>query len=133
MDGISALSIFVGAGFGALLRWALGLAMNPIFPSLPPGTLAANVLGGLLMGGAMGVFAQFESLPPAARLAFTTGFLGGLTTFSTYSAESATLLLRGEYRWVALHTLAHVGASLLATLAGLAATRALLKLAGGAQ
>ncbi len=133
MDGISALSIFVGAGCGALLRWALGLAMNPVFPTLPLGTLAANALGGLLMGGALGVFAQYESLPPAVRLAFTTGFLGGLTTFSTYSAESVTLLLRGEYRWAALHTVAHVGVSLLATLAGLFAVQALSRTFGGAQ
>ncbi|RPE81674.1 fluoride efflux transporter CrcB [Vulcaniibacterium tengchongense] len=132
MDAFSALAVFAGAGLGALLRWALGLALNPLVPALPLGTLAANVLGGLLMGCALGVFDQFQSLPPAARLAVTTGFLGGLTTFSTFSAESVALLLRGDYRWAGLHLLAHVGASLLAALAGLAATRALLRLVGGA-
>jgi CrcB protein len=133
VDGLSALGIFVGAGLGALLRWVLGLALNPIVPTLPFGTLAANVLGGFLMGGAMGAFAQYESLPPAARLAFTTGFLGGLTTFSTFSAEAVTLLQRGEYRWSLLHFAAHFGGSLLATFAGLFAFHALAKTFGGAQ
>lgn len=131
MDGISALAVFVGAGLGALLRWGLGMALNPLFPALPLGTLAANVLGGLLMGAALGVFAQFESLPVAWRLAVTTGFLGGLTTFSTYSAEAVTLLLRAEYRWASVHLITHVAASLLATLAGMAATHALFKALGG--
>lgn len=133
MDALSATAIFVGAGLGALLRWGLGLALNPIFPALPLGTLAANVLGGLLMGGALGVFAQFESLSPAVRLAITTGFLGGLTTFSTYSAETVTLLLRAEYRWASIHIVTHVAASLLATLAGMAATHTLLKTLGGSS
>lgn len=132
MNFISGIAIFVGAGFGALLRWALGHWLNALLPTLPPGTLAANVLGGLLMGLALGAFVQYEALPPALRLAFTTGFLGGLTTFSTYSAESATLLLRGEFRWACLHTLAHVFLSLLATLAGLAGIRGLFKMLGGA-
>jgi len=127
MDGISAFAVFVGAGFGALLRWGLGITLNPLFPDLPLGTLAANVLGGLLMGLALGVFAQFESLPAAWRLAVTTGFLGGLTTFSAYSAEAASLLLRAEYRWATVHIATHVVASLLATLAGLAATHAFFK------
>lgn len=127
MDGISALAVFVGAGFGALLRWGLGTALDPLSPAVPLGTLAANVLGGLLMGVALGVFAQFESLPAAWRLAVTTGFLGGLTTFSAYSAEAAMLLLRADYRWASVHLVTHVVASLLATLAGLAATNAFFK------
>ena len=118
--GNSAIAIFIGAGFGALARWALGLWLNPVFPTLPLGTLAANVLGGLLMGLLMGVFVQFESLSPLLRLALTTGFLGGLTTFSAFSAETATLLLRAEYGWALAAIVLHVGASLLATLAGVA-------------
>lgn len=120
MDGIPALAIFLGAGFGALLRWLLGMVLNPVFPAIPLGTLSANVLGGLLMGLAMGFFTQFQSLSPALRLALTTGFLGGLTTFSAFSAETATLLLRAEYLWAGALVLAHVGLSLLATLAGIA-------------
>src|SRR5690606_23150421 len=109
---------------GALLRWWLGHSLNSLFPALPPGTLVANVLGGLIMGLALGTFAQYETLSPVVRLAVTTGFLGGLTTFSTFSAESASMLLRGELRWACLHTVAHVGASLLATLAGVMLIRA---------
>lgn len=120
MQAVSAIGIFVGAGFGALLRWILGMALNPVFPTLPLGTLAANVLGGFLMGITLGLFGQFELLSPALRLAVTTGFLGGLTTFSTFSAETTTLLMRKEYGWAAAIIAAHVGASLLATLLGIA-------------
>lgn len=98
---------------------------------MPLGTLAANVLGGLLMGLALGAFNQFEAIPPTVRLAMTTGFLGGLTTFSTFSAESVALLLRGEYRWMAVHVALHVIASLLATLAGMALVRAMSRTLGG--
>lgn len=132
MNPIPAIAIFTGAGAGALLRWALGHSLNAAFPALPPGTLVANVLGGLLMGLALGAFDRYEALSPVLRLAFTTGFLGGLTTFSTFSAESATMLLRGEVRWACLHAAAHVGASLLATLAGIAVARSLLGHPGGA-
>ncbi|MEI2429960.1 MULTISPECIES: fluoride efflux transporter CrcB [Lysobacter] len=129
---MSAVSIFIGAGLGALLRWWLGLALNPLFPTVPMGTLAANALGGLLMGVLMAVFAQYETLPLALRLALTTGFLGGLTTFSTFSAETSSLLLRGEYGWAGAIVAAHVGASLLATLAGVMAVRGLLRWLAGA-
>lgn len=120
MESISALAIFFGAGTGALLRWLLGMALNPIFPTIPLGTLSANVLGGLLMGLAMGFIAQFDSLSPTLRLALITGFLGGLTTFSTFSAETVTLLMRAEYLWAGALVLAHVSLSLLATLGGIA-------------
>lgn len=132
MDAISALAIFVGAGLGALLRWALGLALNPVFPTVPLGTLAANVLGGLMIGLAMGFFAQFESLPPTVRLAVTTGFLGGLTTFSTFSAETVTLVLRAEYLWAGVLVFTHLALSLLATLGGIAVVGWLYNTASGA-
>ncbi len=120
MDGVSAAFIFVGAGFGALLRWGLGLLFNPVFPTLPLGTLAANVLGGFLMGISMALFTRHAAMPPVARLAMTTGFLGGLTTFSTFSAETLTLLQRGQYGWAGGIVAAHVGASLVATFLGFA-------------
>lgn len=123
MNFISGIAIFAGAGLGALLRWTLGHFLNPAFPSLPPGTLAANLLGALAMGILMGAFLQYENMSPVMRLALTTGFLGGLTTFSTFSAEAVTLLLRGEYRWALIHVLAHVVGSLLATLLGIASIR----------
>lgn len=117
----SAIAIFIGAGLGALARWGLGLWLNPMFPTLPPGTLAANVIGGLAMGLLMGAFLHAGPLPPVLRLGLTTGFLGGLTTFSAFSAETGTLLLRGQYGWAATAIGLHVGASLLATLGGIAA------------
>lgn len=117
----SAIAIFIGAGLGALARWGLGLWLNPMFPTLPPGTLAANVIGGLAIGLLMGAFLHVGPLPPALRLGLTTGFLGGLTTFSAFSAETGTLLLRGQYAWAATAICLHVGASLLATLGGIAA------------
>ncbi len=123
MNFISGIAIFAGAGLGALLRWTLGHFLNPAFPSLPPGTLAANLLGALAMGILMGAFLQYENMPPVMRLALTTGFLGGLTTFSTFSAEAVTLLLRGEYRWALIHVLPHGVGSLLATLLGIASIR----------
>ena len=112
---------------GCWLRWALGALLNPVFPTLPMGTLAANLLGGLLMGCAMGLFDHFETLPPALRLAVFTGFLGGLTTFSTFSAESATLLLRQQYLWFGGHVVVHVAGSVGATLLGMFLTRGLLR------
>jgi CrcB protein len=107
------------------------MALNPVFPTVPLGTLAANVLGGLLMGLAMGLFTQFESLSPTMRLAITTGFLGGLTTFSTFSAETVTLLMRAEYLWAGVLVLAHLLASLLATFAGIALVAWLYKAHSG--
>ena len=126
MHGISAAAIFVGAGLGALLRWALGLALNPVFPTLPLGTLAANALGSLLIGIALGVFAQFESVSPVVRLAVTTGFLGGLTTFSAFSGESLALLRHGDLGLAAAHTLAHVLGALFAAWLGMRLAQALI-------
>lgn len=118
-----------GAFLGACLRYALGLALNPVFPTIPLGTLAANLLGGLLMGLTMALFAQYQALSPAARLFATTGFLGGLTTFSTFSAETITLLLRREYAWTAgivgLHLVGTLGMTLLGFLAAQDIVRAL--------
>ncbi|MGG6462875.1 fluoride efflux transporter CrcB [Solilutibacter silvestris] len=114
----STIAIFIGAGFGALSRWWLGLALNSIFPTIPLGTLAANLIGGFVMGLLMATFDQFQAIPPAVRLALTTGFLGGLTTFSTFSAEASTLLLRQQFGWGGVLVLVHVAGSILCTLAG---------------
>ncbi|MEO6139122.1 MAG: fluoride efflux transporter CrcB [Luteimonas sp.] len=130
MDSASAIGIFIGAGLGAWLRWALGIALNPVFPTMPLGTLAANTLGGLLMGMAMAAFAQFEALSPMLRLTLLTGFLGGLTTFSTFSGETVTQLLRGEYGWAATTIVSHLIASLGATLAGIGLTRWIITATG---
>ena len=81
------LAVGGGAAAGAWLRWWLGMLLNPFFPTLPLGTLAANLTGGLLMGFAMELLTRHAVFSPEARLLMTTGFLGGLTTFSTFSAE----------------------------------------------
>jgi CrcB protein len=126
------IGVAVGAALGALLRWRLGIVLNPIFPTLPLGTLAANLLGGLLMGFAMEFIAQNASIPPALRIAATTGFLGGLTTFSTFSAESVTLLLRREYAWSIAEIGLHVAGSIAMTILGVLFFRLLLSLRGAA-
>ena len=109
----------LGAGAGALLRWRLGLWLNTSQALLPWGTLAANLLGGYLVGIAVAVFQQLPQLDPVWRLALVTGFLGGLTTFSTFSAEVVSLI--GQQRLaLALGAAAlHLGGSLLLTFAGL--------------
>lgn len=112
------LAVGVGAAVGAWLRWWFGVLWNPVFPTLPMGTLAANLVGAYLMGLAMTVFADHPGLPPEARLLLATGFLGGLTTFSTFSAETVTLLLRAQYAWTATIVVAHVTGSLLMTVLG---------------
>jgi len=116
----SVLAISLGAALGALLRWALALWLNGLFPAVPPGTLLANVVGGYLIGLAMALFAHQVALPPEWRLFAVTGFLGGLTTFSTFSAEVVTLLQQGRMLWALGAIGLHVVGSLLATLAGIA-------------
>jgi CrcB protein len=112
------LSVGVGAACGAWLRWWLSLALNPIVPMLPLGTLVSNLAGGYLIGLVLGYIEHFQSLSPELRLFITTGFLGGLTTFSTFSAESTALLMRQEYLWAGIVIGGHVIGSILMTLLG---------------
>jgi len=112
-------AVGAGAAIGAWMRWGLGFMLNAAVPALPLGTLAANLIGGYLMGLAMGIFTLAASLSPELRLLVTTGFLGGLTTFSTFSAESVTLLARGQYGWATMHLLLHVLGSLAMTGLGI--------------
>jgi CrcB protein len=114
------LTISLGAALGALLRWQLGLRLNTLFPSLPPGTLTANLIGGYIIGLAVGYFAQAPNIAPEWRLLIVTGFCGGLTTFSTFSAEVVTLLQAGRVAWAMGAIATHVAGSLGMTLAGLA-------------
>ena len=118
------VAVGVGAAVGAWLRWGLGMALNPLFPTLPLGTLAANLIGGLMIGFAMELLTRHAVLPPEVRLLVVTGFLGGLTTFSTFSAEVVTLLLRREWLWGSITIGGHVLGSLAMTIAGIAAMRA---------
>ena len=116
----SILAISTGAALGALLRWQLGLRLNSLFPTVPPGTLAANLIGAYVIGLAVAFFASFSALSPEWRLLVITGFCGGLTTFSTFSAELTTLLQEGRISWALAAVAAHVVGSVLMTLAGIA-------------
>ncbi len=111
-------AVAIGAVLGAWLRLALGVALNDGVPSLPLGTLCANLLGGLLIGAALAWFARQPGLDAAWRLFFVTGFLGALTTFSTFSAESLQLLLSGRIGWAFAHTVLHLLGSLAAAALG---------------
>ena len=113
------ISVGIGAAIGAWLRWWLGVMLNPLFPTLPPGTLAANLLGGYLIGLAVAFFAQHPGLSPEIRLLVVTGFLGGLTTFSTFSAEVVTLFSRSEYIWGSIEAGVHLLGSFAMTALGM--------------
>ena len=121
------LAVGGGAAAGAWLRWWLGMLLNPVFPTLPLGTLAANLLGGFLMGLALATLTHFEALPAEVRLMITTGFLGGLTTFSTFSAEATTLIARQQIGWASTLVAAHVAGSIAMTFAGIACMRLVLR------
>ena len=119
------LAVGGGAAIGAWLRWGFGILLNPLFPTVPLGTLSANLLGGLLMGFAMELIVRHAVFTPELRLLVTTGFLGGLTTFSTFSAEIVTLLMRKEYLWGTITIASHLVGSLALTFAGILLVRAM--------
>lgn len=114
------LAISAGASLGAVLRWLLGMSLNALFPTVPLGTLAANLIGGYLVGVALAVFAHHSGFLPEWRLFIVTGFLGGLTTFSTFSAEVTVLIQEGRMLWAFGAISAHVLGSLAMTMLGLA-------------
>jgi len=118
-------AIGIGAVLGAWMRWGLGTLLNPVFPTLPLGTLAANLLGGFVIGVMMGS-TDTLGLSPTMRLLITTGFLGALTTFSTFSAEAVALLARAQYGWASVLVVLHLSGSLLLTGAGIVLVRALI-------
>nr|SPS06015.1 putative fluoride ion transporter CrcB [Candidatus Nitrotoga fabula] len=122
----SILVISLGASCGAVTRWLLGTSLNAIFPTIPPGTAAANLIGGYLIGVALAVFANHPGIAPEWRLLVITGFLGGMTTFSTFSAEVVTLIQQGRLVWATTAIGVHVVGSLAMTLLGLASV-AILK------
>lgn len=113
------IAVGLGAAIGAWIRWGLGLWLNSAVPELPLGTLTANLIGGFLIGYAVAFFMQHPGLSPEWRLLIITGFLGGLTTFSTFSIETVTLLARGQYLWGAAMISTHLGGSLIMTVFGL--------------
>lgn len=121
--GLVLLAIAVGAVLGAWLRWGLSYWLNPRIAHLPLGTLTANLVGGYLIGVAVAVFAAHPAISPAWRLFIVTGFLGGLTTFSTFSSESVALLQAGQFGPALLHVALHLLGSIAATFAGIATAR----------
>jgi len=123
MGPLSFLAVGVGATLGAWLRWGLSVGLNNTIINLPLGTLVANLGGGYLIGIAVGFFQDFPDLTPEIRLLVVTGFLGGLTTFSTFSAEAMLLLQRSEYVWAITHTGLHLLGSITFCIAGLATWR----------
>lgn len=125
MNAVGVAAVGIGAALGAWLRWWLGVAMNALVPGLPMGTLAANLIGGYLVGIAVTVFGQYGGLAPELRLFVITGFLGALTTYSTFSAESVSLLTTGRYGWALAHTLAHLLGSIAMTVLGIVSVRVL--------
>jgi fluoride exporter len=113
------VAVSVGASLGALLRWRLGLSLNPHFPPIPPGTLAANLIGGYVVGVAIAFFGSYEAIAPEWRLFVITGFCGGLTTFSTFSAEVVTLMQQGQAPWALGAAALHLLGSVIMTFAGI--------------
>jgi fluoride exporter len=117
--GKAIAAVSAGASLGALLRWWLGMTLNAYFPAIPPGTLAANLIGGYVVGVAVAFFSTYTALAPEWRLLIITGFCGGLTTFSTFSAEVVTLMGQGRALLALSAAAAHLLGSLVMTFAGI--------------
>lgn len=109
-----------GGALGSLLRWMLGMRFNALFPELPLGTLAANLVAGYVIGVAIAFFARYPGVPVEWRLFVITGVLGGLSTFSTFSAEAVSLIQAGRVGWAVAHIAAHLVGSLTMTMLGIA-------------
>jgi CrcB protein len=122
---MSFLAVGLGAALGAWLRWGLALLLNGLHSQVALGTLVANLGGGYLIGVCVGFFGAYPGLSPEWRLFAVTGFLGGLTTFSTFSAEAMILLQRGDYAWAFGHSVVHLVGSIAFCIAGFATYRAL--------
>jgi len=114
----SVVAVAVGGLLGCLLRWVLAMLLNRYFPTVPPGTLAANLIGCYIIGVALALFTQYPAFAPEWRLFVTTGFCGGLTTFSTFSAEVVFLMQSGRTAGALLAIAVHLGSALLMTFAG---------------
>jgi CrcB protein len=125
MGATGFLAVGVGAALGAWLRWFFGVTLNAVNPNLPYGTLAANLVGGYLVGVAVEYFSQQGGLPVEVRLFVITGFLGGLTTFSSFSAEAVGLLMENRYAWATLLISGHLLGSIIMTVLGIFTVRSL--------
>lgn len=127
MNTSAFLAVGIGAVLGAYGRWGLSVWLNDSTPNVPMGTLLANAIGGYAVGVAIGWFAQHPEVSPEWRLFLITGFLGALTTFSTFSAEAVALLTRAQYGWAFVHIGLHLGISILLTVAGLYTVNVLVR------
>jgi len=116
---LSILAVGIGGALGSLFRWVLGLRLNSIFPPLPFGTLASNIIAGYIIGVAVAAFARHPAIAPEWRLFVITGLMGGLSTFSTFSAEVVAHLQQGRLGWAAGEIAIHVSSSLLMTVLGI--------------
>ena len=114
------LAVMIGGSAGCVLRWLFSMRFNALFPNLPPGTLLVNLIGGLVIGGAMAWFVRHPDVDPIWKLLIVTGLCGGLTTFSSFTAELMGLLQSGKYLWAMASALVHVTGSLLMAFAGFA-------------
>ena len=125
MTAYGFVAVGVGGALGCWLRWLLGIALNPLFSNMLLGTLAANLVGGYLIGLALEYFVHHDSLPPELRLFVIVGFLGGLTTFSSFSAEAVELMVDRELAWAFALVAAHLAGSLTMTWLGMLTMRSL--------
>lgn len=124
---LSIVAVAVGGALGSLLRWVLGMRLNAILPPLPLGTLASNVIAGYVIGVAIAFFARVPDVPAEWRLFVITGLMGGLSTFSTFSAEIVAHLQNGRLGWAAAEIAIHVGASVAMTILGVATVAAVMR------
>ena len=124
---LSILAVGIGGALGSLLRWVLGLRLNAIFPTLPLGTLASNIIAGYVIGVAVAFFARMPDVPAEWRLFVITGLMGGLSTFSTFSAEVVSHLQQGRFGWALGEIGIHVCASVVMTILGIATVSAVMR------
>lgn len=117
--------IAIGACFGSWLRFLFGVALNPLFPLMPLGTLASNLLGSLLIGSVIAITRE-HMIPARLLIGFTTGFLGSLSTFSTFAGEALHLYQEHDFVWMIILILAHVVGSILCAALGFIALKTLM-------
>jgi len=123
---MGALAVAIGGVLGAWTRWCLSYLLNPLWPSLPPGTLTANLVGAYVIGFLVELLALRSKIPPEVALFAITGYLGALTTFSTFSVEAVTIFARREYFWAICHVISHLVGSLMMTVLGIVTCQRLL-------